>query len=272
MTKTNNENKKNKKRIVVFLAGLAALALVVGVWAYYSAVHTISNGLKTATYEKYGSELVEKFTPEIDWKAGQTVAKEVEVKNTGDGDLYVRVKLDETWTFADGSNKPQFVMGSDVADFFPADSSEGVENGSVVYKEIVNDTKWIFDDASGYWYYKTKLLSGNSTDLLLKSITLAQDTNLEGDYTIVKYYTEADTQPNADNIGSDAETQWKVYTGIVPDGAKHVRSVSAMDDVEYAGASYVLTITSDVVQATNDVLTEWAGLPDSVKTAWGISE
>ena len=84
-----------KKRITTFLCGIVALTLVVGTWAYYSSTTKVDNQLKT---QKYGDELIEKFTPKENWSPGDEVTKEIGVKNTGNYDLFVRVKMSETWT------------------------------------------------------------------------------------------------------------------------------------------------------------------------------
>jgi alternate signal-mediated exported protein len=283
MTKTN-EKKNNKKRIIVLLGGLAALALVVGAWAFYTATHEISNQLST-TADQYGSELVEKFTPKVNWLPGEEVTKEVYVQNTGDSHLYVRVKMEETWTLADKAGVATIEIGSDDARFLPVSKETGKQldpdnglvsgDGSVVFKEL-DLTGWSPTPSSdGYWYYMSALADGASTSNLLKSITLATDTDM-GLYETINYYTTADDKPGSEeeDFGEYPETQWVVYDKGTPQAdATYMRSISKMHKPGYTDATYVLTITSDVFQATEDVLTEsgW-NIPANVKTAWKLDE
>lgn len=86
---------KNKK--VYGLVGVAALAAVGGTFAYYSAEQTFSNPFKT-TY--YSTQATEKFNPTGDnktWKPGAKIDKDVTATNTGEGEVWVRVKFDEVW-------------------------------------------------------------------------------------------------------------------------------------------------------------------------------
>ena len=83
-----------KKAKVKAFAGILALTLVVGSLAYFTKTMSIDNPFST---KKYGGETVEKFTPEKNWEPGAEVNKDVTVKNTGDYDVLVRVKLTEKW-------------------------------------------------------------------------------------------------------------------------------------------------------------------------------
>ncbi len=87
---------KNKK--VYGLVGVAALAAVGGTFAYYSAEQTFNNPFKT-TY--YSTQATEKFNPTGEnktWKPGAKIDKDVTATNTGEGEVWVRVKFDEVWT------------------------------------------------------------------------------------------------------------------------------------------------------------------------------
>ena len=85
--------KLNKKIFAV--SGLAALAVVGATWAYFNQSTSITNPLSTGTY---ATSMVERFTPKTDWQPGVTVDKWVAAENTGDYDVLVRVKMDESWT------------------------------------------------------------------------------------------------------------------------------------------------------------------------------
>ena len=270
----------SKKKIVGFLCGVLALAMVVGSWAYYNSTNSIENKMQTA---QYGNELVEKFTPKTDWQPGEEVTKESGVENTGDYDLFVRVKMSETWTLADGttvthpSTDPEFLTAT-AATSTQTNKTDGLTTGdeSVVAKTLAS-SGWTFNQSDGYWYYNTKLAkNGGTTGNLLEKITLAGDTDM-GKYTEIKYYTKAASKPLNTAIGSDPDTQWVIYTGTVPAGTTYTRTVSQLGDAGYAGAGYVLTITSETLQATKEAFDgspTWSGAgrtPAGVRVTWGVN-
>ncbi len=267
---------KNKKLAAV--AGLMAVALVGGSFAYFNQTMKVENPFDTG---KYSSELVETFTPEDgeNWQPGTKVDKAVNVKNTGDYPVVVRVRFDETWTRKEGSVKyfenetglkgcyyeKAELKGTDgTGQIDPLDGlteKDGAKDTSVVVKYI-DDTNWVFNEKDGYYYYKGvvpaqvedatgKKVAGETKDFL-KSVRLLEDADM-GHYTEIKYYT------TDDEITED--TEWTTYTGEVPvlDGeakVKHTKTVAVMDENAqgYSGSDYKLTITAQTVQATADAV------------------
>ena len=280
-------NKISRKKLLSYICAIAAIALLIGVFAYYNSTNSLDNRMSTA---QYGNELEEKFTPKEDWQPGESVDKEVAVNNTGDYDLFVRVKMSEEWTLKDGTTKHGWDSVDDefhTATAFTSNQlnpDDGLINDgaavdpeydeSVVAKALAA-SGWTFNTDDGYWYYNTRLTAGNSTGSLLTSITLAGDTDM-GSYIVTKYYTKSVSRPDNNEIGvndSDAGTKWIAFTGAVPTGATFTRAVSALDNGApgYAGASYVLTITSEVMQGTKEANddSDW-DVPASLHIAWGI--
>lgn len=86
--------KKNLK--IAAALGVVAVVAVGGTFAYYTAQQTFENPFSTTDYS---TSAVEKFNPAESnkWEPGATVDKEVTAKNTGEGDVWVRVKFDEVW-------------------------------------------------------------------------------------------------------------------------------------------------------------------------------
>ena len=82
------------KRVKLALVGVVALVIIASTWAFFSSESKIENKLHT---KEYGAETIEKFQPEQELEPGTVIIKEVGVKNTGDYDLVVRVKLEEEW-------------------------------------------------------------------------------------------------------------------------------------------------------------------------------
>lgn len=142
---------KKTKKVKAF-AGLLALTLVVGSLAYFTKTMSIDNPFST---KKYGGETVEKFTPENNWEPGGQVTKEVQAKNTGDYDLWVRVKFDEKWERNGKSIEGTNLSSIDAAKFFPTSADNAVAGGSSVYKHLagVEGDTWK-DGGDGYFYYK----------------------------------------------------------------------------------------------------------------------
>lgn len=200
--------KKNTK--VLALAGLGVVTLVGGTFAYYSASQTFNNPFDTSNYGTYSRE---KFSIEDgnEWKPGAEVDKEVYATNTGDGEVWVRVKFDEAWSrdntkFKEfNTTQDGFYVPDPTGDAAPlagnnqVNTTDGLtadDAGSVVYKNfndanLVNTAgkatarKWYFVD--GYYYYTSALAKDESTAMLLDSVTLCGDTDM-GKFDNNSYY------------------------------------------------------------------------------------
>ena len=278
--------KLSKRKVISLVAALVALTLVASTWAYYSSSNSIDNKMET---DKYGNQMVEKFTPNKDWQPGETVTKEAGVYNTGDYPLYVRIKMDETWNrpLATYPGDPATIAKSstDLAGgFLTATAGSAVQTSltdgyaigdqSVVAKNFVGGNNWLTNPvygnwifgSDGYWYYKTALGTTNGVDNftgnLLESITLAANTDM-GVYDSVTYYTFSDKNqppPAWDNIGNNPATQWVALApgASLPDNTTYSRSVSdlAAGRPGYADGQYTLSITYQTIQATKDAVTD----------------
>ena len=249
-----------KKRSASVIAGILALVLIGGTWAYYNSTGSLENKLSTKT--PGGEELVEQFTPENDWQVGQTVDKLAGIENKGEVDLIVRVKMNEIWTLADDAATTVTHSSLSDSNFIDGegqdDEEDGLTNadGSVVTKDV-DFTGWTFNATDGYWYYDEVLKAGDDTGNFLKSITLFEDTDM-GKKAPIKYYTKATTKPGDDEIGTDADNEWVELTGDMPAGTTFSRSVSSVDKDKpgYAGAEYSLFIVYETYQATEEAITE----------------
>jgi alternate signal-mediated exported protein, CPF_0494 family len=266
-----------KKRPLAVIVGALSLAMIGGILAYYTSTSSIENKLST---KKYGGEqIIEKFTPKGGWELGENVTKEVAVENTGEADLFVRVKLDEKWVRGndnfitlnskdgDGKfNNANFLAGSGQVS---AIDGETTGDGSVVTK-ILDSNKWVYSDVDGYWYYSEILKpagqAGNKTELFLESLTLDSDTDM-GFLEKTNYYTTMENAPANNLFSDDASQGWKVFVGPVPNGTTYSRSVSNIkkDYEGYAGADYSLIITYETYQATREARAEAV---DSNGGAW----
>lgn len=260
--------KMNKKAAA--LGGLAALVAVGGTWAYFNQIAAITNPFSTGSY---GVSIVESFNPSDgdNWQPGATVNKEVVAENTGNSPLLVRVKMAEKWsrennTLIEIASKKQ----PDFTEVKQVHGKDGLVEGdqTVVHKNLAANDAWTQAE-DGYWYYKGQLAPGATTDSLLESVTLDKKTDM-GLYTTTYKYC---TTPKDSTPGDDAE--WLV----AEDGEKdtemlaaakaakkagnsfHVKKETALDEARpgYAAADYELTITIDMVQPTEDAVTETWG-------------
>ena len=263
-----------KKRTILIIAGLLAVALIAGTLAYWNQTASVENPFDTG---KYGTTLEEDFKPSEGegWQPGVEVNKDVFVKNTGDQDLIVRARLDETWT-RKGETAPYKSSaaaapnGYDVYTTNQADPLDGLTaaDGSVVTKAFGPSTNWI-DGGDGWYYYKSNLVGGASTDKWLDSVTLLADADMGKLET--KYYVSASSDANP------ALWVWFEYTGTMPawinstTGAASTEATGGAQVLHnktetsyvlngttplmgYSESDYVLKVTSQTVQPTQDAI------------------
>lgn len=203
------------------LAGLAALAVVGGTWAYFSQTAAITNPFNTGAYN---TSIVEHFNPADgdNWVPGAEVDKVVSAKNTGTAPVLVRVRMDEAWSrdgkeafiafdTGNGDMKPftsAVIDGNGVITAVQTDDTDGTTAGdeSVVYK-LLDADKWEAGD-DGYWYYKGVLGAGAVTEPLMTKVALANNTDM-GKYIQAKGYYIM-TRAEAEAAGAlDAENKIK---------------------------------------------------------------
>lgn len=281
--------KVNKK--VAAVAGLGALALVGGSFAYYFESGSLDNPLSTG---KYNTQLVEDFTPPTeDMKPGVNWDKVVGAQNTGDYPVLVRIKMDEQWVRkgTTGAYKELHSI-ADYAKFntvkktgtYPAmtvtaeqvDDNDGLtpaDDKTVVFKNILSGD-WV-DGGDGYWYWNGVLEKKGSdkdkTTALMDGLVMATNIDL-GDYNTSEYYVVLNDgqTPDDNTTWTDAATITDANgDGVVdvrdiaiPEGKKLFRKSESelnTDAPGYADSNYTLTITSEFVQATKDAVEEHWG-------------
>lgn len=246
--------RKNKK--IAGVAGLAAIMVIGGTFAYFNQTMTVTNPFDTG---KYDTNVTEDFKPEDgnNWEPGAEVNKDVTVKNTGDYDVLVRVKLTEKWV----NKTTKDIVAENTTGLkgnaSQVNATDGLTTGDYsVVEKTLNAANWVYSDpekgGDGYWYYKTNLTAGKDTGNFLDAVKLLEDADM-GKYTVTNYYTTAETKPDETETGDDPANQWVVYTGNVPKDAKHSMAVTKQDPKApgYGNADYTLTITAQTVQATD---------------------
>ena len=267
------------------LSCILALSLVTASWAYFTSSSAIGNDLQT---NSYGVKTVEEFVPLTPLEPGVNVKKEVGVTNTGDYDLVVRIKFDEVWSRAGtpfktiAFNDPALMSVTYSATPSPtytaiqADATDGVAaaaDQSVVHKALNLGSDWA-RGSDGYYYYTKKLVAGDDTGALLSTLTLASNADI-GKYADTLYYSTV-----APGLGTDAPDASYSWTTTKPANEKDITYIKSERDLTpglagYANADYKLTVTTEVVQATQGAVdaswTMTAADLASIKTAWALS-
>ena len=132
-------NKKIKYTLIFIFA--AAVTMTCLTYSYYMDTETIVNRINTSESD---IEIVEKYIPEHEQKAGTSVTKEVRIRNLKD-ECFVRMKI--------------LVSDSDIAEKI---SLKFDDTGS-------------WEERDGFWYYRYPLKTGDVTVPLLHEVTYSED-------------------------------------------------------------------------------------------------
>lgn len=228
-----------KKKNMVALAGVAALAFIGGTLAYYNSTLAVTNKLSTKGYE---SQLIEKFTPKDDWQPGVAVDKVVQVKNTGDYAVLARVTYAEKWTGSDGTVKYSGDAAVDHKD--NQDATEVTKN--------LNTEDWIYGD-DGYYYYKEPVAAKTGiSQPFLSTITMKSDIDITGTVEKTTYYSTKKAETATDLGDGD----WLVLDAgaELPKDTTFTRVVEKSGKDSYANANYELVITAQMLQHTKEAV------------------
>lgn len=254
-----------KKTVKLAAAGLVAMTVVGGTFAYWNATASIDNNFATGAY---GGNMVEEFNPlnGQNWQPGSDVTKKVGVTNTGDYDIKARIKFEETWVRGD---KPilHYPMKSGDEGFFPASKTADVADGkSVVYKDL-DTTGWTQD---GAWYVSGVIKPGETVNLLNYVSLLPGTVNGEDEYdtkTLILVGDETETNQYKEGTMSEVVTEngGKKIVITYTDGAseeitdpdtvikqKVEKTLKEGDGAGYADAKYTLTITTQLSQVDTE--------------------
>ncbi len=161
---------KNKKPLAALIA-LLLLGVVGVTFAYFTTTESVPNEFRVGG--SYGSKIVETFPFGEDdrWLPGQQVEKVVNVNNTGEIPMVVRMKYTEAWD-------PSTLSGL---------LSDGTSRAAII--STIDTTKWKYDGSEWYYYYKV-LDANTSTDTpFIEHVTLNPnlDQELDANYLGKKY-------------------------------------------------------------------------------------
>ena len=269
-----------RKRLIPAVAAMVAVAIIAGSLAYWNQTHTIENPFETGG--KFGSTVIEDFTPRDEWQPGAKVTKAVRVENTGEQDIIVRVKMDEKWIRKEETipyKEFKAEPNGDVYKIGQANSVDGLTaaDNSVVIKHLKANSNWV-DGGDGWYYYNTNLKKKTSTDNWLESVELLNDLDV-GAYEVLHFVT-ADEEVNEN-------TTWVAYNPAIEEMPKVVngnepvlhskaevvykKDVDDNDLIGYLNSNYTLTITTQTVQATQEAVLVTFGINETQLQALDVT-
>lgn len=247
-----------KKKAALGLAGIAAVAVIGGTWAYWSQDLTVTNEFETG---KFDSDIVEQFTPPAvgEWLPGVTTEKNVKVTNSGDVDMALVAEITQEWN-REGESLPIRFAAPD-----PSPITRGYENAAVINwgentamhditaidsvaeeaREMgitasvssLGDSeakdKWVLVDVSDdysklIFVYNGIVPAGEETPELLNSVTL--NSKIESWVSEKNYFYDENGEQQVE------EKRWM--------------------EVNYEDAQYTMDIHVNTVQATGDAIRE----------------
>ncbi len=259
---------KNRKTSIIALVALLVVALVGSTVAYWSQSSSIENPFDTNTY---GSTIVEKFSPQDgeDWQPGVKVNKDVTVKNEGTTDILVRAKLDETWTLKGQTTPYKVVNPKNVYVEGQNSETDGKwdSDATVVIKHFADGmNKWVLGE-DGWYYYTDNLKSGLTTDKWLDAVELMDKADMGKKVTTFKVTTDATvtdsttwtTLPEGTKevpayLTADGKGSETMVAGAKPVTFSKKETKTDPTDHGYSNSNYVLTVTVETVQATQEAV------------------
>ncbi len=247
-----------KKKAALGLAGIAAVAVIGGTWAYWSQDLTATNEFETG---KFDSDIVEQFTPPAvgEWLPGVTTEKNVKVTNSGDVDMALVAEITQEWN-RDGESLSIRFAAPD-----PSPITRGYENAAVINwgKDTAMHDITAMDSVAG----KAKEMGITAT------VSSLEDSEAKDKGVFV-------------DVSDDYSKLTFVYNGIVPAGEETpelLNSVTLNSKIEsyvseknysydengelqvetngwmeenYEDAQYTMDIHVNTVQATGDAIRE----------------
>ena len=171
----------NKKFIVVTALALLLFVTVGSTLAYiFTKTEPVEN---TFNPSKVACAVVENNNPDenrADIVPNDSIKTNVQIKNTGDTDAYIRVAVVVNWMSEDGTKvwatKP--IMGTDYSIDWAFDDE-------------INPTAW--DPGSdGYYYYKNSVVpNGGLTEILINEAKVLKPAPLDGYYLSIEIVASA---------------------------------------------------------------------------------
>lgn len=156
------KTKLKKKQLSLVVSILLVLTAVIGGTLAYLVTHTdsVNNSFTSA-----------EVTCHVDEEFSNNVKEDVNIKNTGDTEAYIRAAVIVTWQDENGNIAAKPVNNTDYEITLNCKGNE----------ESDNDTKWI-EGKDGYYYYSEPVAVNNSTGYLIESCSLAKNVTAPDGY------------------------------------------------------------------------------------------
>ena len=239
-----------------WLAGLLALCVVGGVFAYWTQELLVHNEFKTARYD---TKIEEEFVPPENWKPGQEINKEVWISNKGTVSVFIKAVLHQEWirkeniTDADGEVIPPSEGGSFPLSFRTQDGEQyaaQIHWGEVVLlasgrkSNIDLGVKTVdkIDDARGKWLLVNDVPDQNGDFLLYYIGMVEKDKNspLLVDSVMMNPLIQPAILSKTTYYDTDVG-EWKT-------------TVERNSTFDYECAKYTMLVSATTVQATEDAV------------------
>ncbi len=162
-------------KIKILIAALAAAAIGACVVGTTFATFTDKKSAENKfSLNDVTTEIVEKFEEtDVETK----FVKEVQVKNTGETDCLVRVRVNVN-PVSDGEN---ILIDGASYDAFLASLTEGNESG------------WVYNANDGFIYYMDVLKSGDTTENLMSTVDVIDLDEMSDEFNIIVYEESVQT-------------------------------------------------------------------------------
>lgn len=169
-----------KKYKMVF--ALLILMLLFFVFGTLYSLAYLNQKTNSVTNEFAGSTF--ELTVNEDFETGDTVKENVEIQNTGDVSMYVRVKI-----LVQAQDENGVIIAYPIV--VDDESLRGININDFEVSEIEN---WI--EIEGYYYYQDLIYPGEEV-MLFESASLKEDIVFKGNYTPVLIISAQGVQANA---------------------------------------------------------------------------
>lgn len=250
-----------KKKAALGLAGIAAVAVIGGTWAYWSQDLTATNEFETG---KFDSDIVEQFTPPAvgEWLPGVTTEKNVKVTNNGDVDMALVAEITQEWNREGKSLQIRFPLENP--------DGSGITRGEMATAAVINWGK----DTAMHDITAMDSVAGKAKEMgITATVSSLEDSEAKDKWVLV-------------DVSDDYSKLTFVYNGIVPAGEETpelLNSVTLNSKIEsyvseknysydengelqvetngwmeenYEDAQYTMDIHVNTVQATGDAIRE----------------
>lgn len=204
MNKENNQNKKNKKKLLI-VSGIGLLTVLGGTLAYFTTSTNITNKFKAALYQ---NEIVEVFESPSNWTPGTVTEKTVAVTNTGSINMAVRATYTEKWVNANGDEL-------------------GLKDSNNNVAAIITFANDWTKDSDGFYYFGSKanmtaLEPGKTSSSFIKSVK----------------FNEKIEASLKETVSNDGQTITYTSTGDGYDNATYTLTIR-LDTIQYDQAANV---------------------------------